>query len=430
MRRIVAAVLTAVVLVTIPVFGFAQGKVTKDPNAAPPATAKAPEPDPRLDRKITYDSGAKRLHDVVDDLARMSGVNILSGKSKDDWRIKDIPLVVYVKDMPLGRLLTAIADATHTHLGSEVIGKNDPKKSYRIYRRFVDEAKIDNYFDNRHKTRLAQVKWQWDAMAAYGKSKEIPGIPKATWPLAKVIASLDQGSWDKIENGYTLRIPERDAQTRDALDDLYRLAWNEKASWVTKMKECVPGQAADDNIQYAVFKIKLVDTGGEGRTEIQTLLSPIAFNMTTEIPGREPYTYISQGQWDYKMSGALQLKDKLPGLPPYPEPIKPPAADQDMANPDMLYLKPDKGTAWPEPLTGKFALEKPKDAKDMMFADFVRQLATASRLNIVTEDFSDQWRPKYRVMDRWFEKETNVGDTIIRMSRAGLTGYQDRKSVV
>ena len=34
MRRVFPAVLTAIVLVTSPAFGFAQGKVTKDPNAA------------------------------------------------------------------------------------------------------------------------------------------------------------------------------------------------------------------------------------------------------------------------------------------------------------------------------------------------------------------------------------------------------------
>lgn len=423
MRRVTLQFVVVIALLFISALVYAQGKITKDPNSIPRSTEKAAETDPRLNQKITYDSGYARLHDVASDLTKMSGVNILSGKNKDDWRVKDAPLVVCVKDMPLGKLLKAIADTTHTYLGSEKVGKDDSKKSYRIYRRSVDEAKIDSYFDNRHKTRLAQVKWQWDAMVAYGKSKEIPGLSKTLWPLAKVIASLDGNSWSKLENGNTLRIGERSAQAKSAFDDLYRLAWDEDAGWIGKEKRYIPDQSADDSIQSAIIKIKLMDKGEPGKTEIQVLLSPIAYRMRYEDQGAET-EYTTQCLWQNSPGDTLSLQGKLQGLPPYPEPVKLPTYEDDMANPDMAYLKPQEDTEWPSRLKEKIAFEKPKDAKKLMFADFVRMLASASGLNIVTEDFLDQLKPNRRVMDAWFMKETTVADTIIRMSRNGIFGNQ------
>ena len=54
-----------------------------------------------------------RLKTVIEDLSSTTGVKISCGKTKDDWRVRDIPVVVCVKDMPLGKVLRAIADATH-----------------------------------------------------------------------------------------------------------------------------------------------------------------------------------------------------------------------------------------------------------------------------------------------------------------------------
>jgi hypothetical protein len=177
--RVISAVLIALILaLAMPSSAFAVGKVTVDPNAPGvqrPVTSND-DIDKRLAKKITYDSGYKRLHVVANDLAKLSGVSIACGQNPKDWRVRDIPVVVCVKDMPLGKLLRATADATHTRIALEKVG-NDPIKHYRIYRRRKEEQAIENLISARHEAKLAQVQWQWDALVAYGKSgKEIPGV--------------------------------------------------------------------------------------------------------------------------------------------------------------------------------------------------------------------------------------------------------------
>jgi ABC-type molybdate transport system permease subunit len=75
------------------------------------------EVDPRLSQKITYDSGYKRLHAVIEDIARTSKVSIACGQSTKDWRVRDIPVVVCVKDMPLGKLLQGLEERLREGLG-------------------------------------------------------------------------------------------------------------------------------------------------------------------------------------------------------------------------------------------------------------------------------------------------------------------------
>ena len=50
--------------------------------------------DPRLAQKIDYQGGYKRLSVVVEDLAKFTGVTIRCGGNKNDWQVRDIPMVV------------------------------------------------------------------------------------------------------------------------------------------------------------------------------------------------------------------------------------------------------------------------------------------------------------------------------------------------
>lgn len=89
-------------------------KVTVDPNTRP-AVYAAPAPvDARMTRKITYFSGRTRLHYVTEGIARQTGVTIRCGKDKNDWPVRDLPITVCANDIPAGKLLQAVADATHT----------------------------------------------------------------------------------------------------------------------------------------------------------------------------------------------------------------------------------------------------------------------------------------------------------------------------
>jgi hypothetical protein len=116
-------------------------KVTTDPNARPaqsqsavpePQAARydpAKDPDKRMAAKVSYEAPHSRLGNVVADLAQKTGVIIKCGTSKNDWQVRDIPLTVYAKDLPLGTVLRALAHATHTAVRTV---KLDDGLSYQI----------------------------------------------------------------------------------------------------------------------------------------------------------------------------------------------------------------------------------------------------------------------------------------------------------
>ena len=97
-------------------------KITVDQNTPEARSAteeRSSKVDVRLAQKVTYEGGYKRLHNVAEDLSAITGVKIRAGRSSKDWRVRDIPLVVCVRDLPLGKLLHALADCAHVKLAAE-----------------------------------------------------------------------------------------------------------------------------------------------------------------------------------------------------------------------------------------------------------------------------------------------------------------------
>ena len=401
-------------LVTVAVLcapGWAD-KVTVDPNT-PGGRATASEDnkaDPRLLQKIAYDSGHKRLHAVVEDINQLSGMDVKCGRNKNDWRVRDIPVVVCVKDMPLGKLLRAIADATHTWFASERIGDN-PKKSYRIYRRYKEESAIDSFFERRHKARLAAVDWRWDAMVAYGNSEEIvgaPGVPKTAWLAARLIASLGSDARNRLLAGETLEFRGSDPAYQSEIHEFYRFAWHDMGLARSQSSSSL----TIEDMDRAVLTAKLVDEGQTGRTQMEMVLSPLVYGKLFA-----PYPVLS---------GAAQLEGKVSDLPSYPEQIRIPSSEEDMDNPEMTVLSTRPGRESKcALLQAKFDLEKPKNIKDPTFADLVRAVASASGCNIVTEDFTSHKNPEYQRLGYLFKKQTDLDTALVRMHVAGRNNRKD-----
>lgn len=358
-------------------------------------------PDPRLDQKITYDSGAKRLHDVVDDLARMSGVTIRCGQGEKNWRVRDIPVVVCVKDMPLGKLLKAIADATHTRLTGEKTEK-DSQLIYRIYRRTPDQDAIDSYSNGLDDSLLAQGKWEWDAMVAYGKSAEIKEIPHDTWLIARLICPLGSGGWDRLANGETLHFTVRDSGAASVFEGLYRYCWDQ----FNKNDSANTYSPTNQDIENAALRMKY--TKGQG----------VQICFVVRMTGD---TWCEKSRYPKLSNYQSELRSF--NLPPYPETWKPAIDANKMEDPNLVPLPQLKVDQWTSPLLAtRFDLEKPKDVKDLRFADFVRALASASGLNIVIEDFVSQKDPpdygrnlqwsSLETIDGLFKKKTTVAETL------------------
>lgn len=364
MRRNTLAVLTMIALFAVPTAGFAQGKVTVDPNTLPRAEAKTPEPDPRLDQKITYDSGPKRLHAILDDIAELSGVSLISGKNKNDWRVKDIPMVICVKDMPLGKLLNAITAASHTRLGSEKTSETDPTRKYRVYRRTPDEAAIEDYIKRLEGADLARAKWQWDTVVAYGKAAELPGVPRKMHCAAKIMASFGPEAWSRLAIGETLRVTASDPLREPLIRDYYQCLWDrsigETSSGAIK--------SIEEGLDSAVFQVKVT------HSSIEYGFGPV--RLTDERSFNDGFAFET----------SLLEKNGFP-VPPYPESAWKPISEDEMSYPGAVFLfKGDD--KWNRPLlTAKFDLTKPEDVKEPTYADLMRALAKAADCNIVVEDF-------------------------------------------
>lgn len=388
--RLTSIIALSLILVTAFAAGGWAQKVTVDPNA--PGVQRPVESkddiDKRLAQKITYDSGYKRLHDVADDIAKLSGVSIACGKNSQDWRVRDIPLVVCVKDLPLGKLLRAVADATHTRVALERVG-SDSAKHYRIYRRQREEQAIANLISARHAIKLAQVEWQWDAMTAYGKSgKEIPGVAKSLLPLGRLIAAFGPDAKAKMLDGEMFCARGSDPASAAAIGEL---------------------QPAAKDTQAAAIAFKMSDEGEMGQTALCWTLRP------------SPNDTSGSGLIGFHFGIASALDGKGLNLPPYPK--DPEVADlkDGIDNPEMAFMTKDKPEEWDYPLLlAKIDVVKPKELKDATFADAMRALAKASGCNIVAEDFVSHMAYSSQNVESAFAKDTTVAD---RLRGLRINGY-------
>ena len=163
-RAILMAVLLAAAAIPC-----AAAKITTDPNAsAKPPVKSSEKPDPRLSQKVTYQGGYKRLHAVAEELTRQTGVTIRCGSSAEDWRVRDVPLVVCVRDMPLGELLKSIAACAHASLTTDQIANSRPEKpTYRLCRTREQEHDISSAVSARAEASRKLADWTWDTLAAY-----------------------------------------------------------------------------------------------------------------------------------------------------------------------------------------------------------------------------------------------------------------------
>lgn len=381
---------------------FAYGKITIDPNA--PGVQKetsAQTSDPRLLQKVTYDSGYKRLNVVASDLTKLTGVSIVSGNGRNDWRVRDIPVVVCVKDMPLGKLLRAIADATHTRVALDRIG-NDPEKCYRIYRRYKEEKEIDTLLQKEHDAYYEKAKWQWDALAAYGKSdKDIPGVSKQTKLIAKLIASLGNDAKNKLLNYDTLKINGNNPSTHNITDNLYMLQFNEECNAVDENGKRIWDESYDptrDDMDNVTFSTKLQDDGSYVNLNFE-------FAPVTIAKDRMFMRSIS-------VDDTKNLIDSGLNLPPCPADFDTPEPKDDMKNSDMTYL--DRyNDGWSRPiLNQKIDLAKPVGRNDRTLADLARAIQNATGMNVVMEDFFSQNISSDKKIDDVLYKNTTISEAL------------------
>lgn len=87
-------------------------------------------PDPRLQKAVTYSAYSVTLQDAALALTKQTGVLIQAGAGSGDWRVKERRVHLYLRDIPLGRALSEIAET----LGCTLRRSGEEGAwSYRIY---------------------------------------------------------------------------------------------------------------------------------------------------------------------------------------------------------------------------------------------------------------------------------------------------------
>lgn len=384
--------------------------------ASQSADKPAKETDERLAVKVTYEGGYKRLHGVVADLGAKSGVRLYCGNNARDWTARDIPIIVCAKDLPLGKLLRAIADASHTQFGVEKVttADKDQLPSYRIYRTAKVAADIVNRIDARHAAHLAQAQWGWDTLVTYGQSGiDDQNVPSYVSLMSKMLASLDPGIRQKALSGNYLSLTSDDVSKPDLLRQLYLAGWKKQRLDKGAQKDPQP-----DDLQRAEIGINLQDGGDSGYTG---LFSTCYYNI-----GEKGTAQWTGNFWLEKLDDvANKLKDVkgfvFPERPTVPELPKP---EEEYPSDRLKILKSPQDWDLPS-LKTKISLEAPPGKEHPTFSDAVIAIAKASGFSVVCEDFESHQNSKYNYgngdpkfdtrVDGFFVKDTTLGDALKKL---------------
>lgn len=402
MRHSILALLMLVVITATG--GYAAGKVTVDPNAArlavtPDSSGK--QPDNRLDRKITYDGGYLRLHAVTDDLSKATGVTIRCGKNGQDWQVRDIPMVVCVKDMPLGKLLQAIAAATHTELLTGETSLDGGKKSivYRICRSRKGDAELREPIASQEKATRELAKWAWDALAslppASVKSATDKGpadpIPAETRLTSRIFAALGSGERDKLLAGEALTVRAKDVLPLALVKDIVAGGIERLCSYGDMYRQAA---VTDTDINRTTLSVKFCKLDDRQRMDDSLWLSvqgiPIEMKTlkTFSKPASEAKFERLDRPWQaepIRWAKALLAVDgiKVAASPDVDAML---SENDAKPGPGLVPLRADKDWAMAM-LQGKTKIEFPSDRGLINQSDVIRALAESGNINVVCEDF-------------------------------------------
>ncbi len=381
--------------------------------------------DPRMDRNVTCTIGYARLHDVTAELRAKTGVSIECGESPADWHVRDVPVFVYAKDIPLGTLLRSVADAAHVQLVRKT-SSTGKEPSYRLYRTSEFERQIDGDTDSRLKAGLDYARWSWDAMVAYGSSPdsvsaECPESSRLTPQLAKavgkVLGALSPDDKEKALAAGQIRLRAKDFPQAGLIQGVCRLAWSQACQ-----RDKMMASASMPGLDEACLIVNVYQAKAAGYTGFVIY---VAYPSVTVRDDNSSTTFTPTWSCDL-MSQAAALADvnalKLPPKPDY-NPSKPMADPAVSAN-----LKPIAGDDdWKSAmLQATASVKPPTTAADWKCADVLAAVAETAHLNIVCEDFRSHKVPDASGLKFDLASCTTAGDVLRRMG--GYKWFADSAS--
>lgn len=412
LKNIVIFLFAVVIIASIPVYG---DKVVIDPNTINSAnqTEVARRNDDRLEQKISYDGVHKRLHDVIDDLYNMSGVVTYSGKNKSDWKVRDYPLLVCSRDLPLGTLLQSIADTTHLFLSSS---STENGITYRVWRDLKREKHLSAFEEAKKAALVDVMSYDWDALSLL---KDVPELsfegrlskdfsnPDAgrlwgeqTRYVSKTIAALSPEIKDRVLSGEMVVITYKyaPAAVKPYLESLFRSCWKSNELYASLNGQEAPVPLDEDKLNRCRINI-----------------SPQGFyladnkDLEVEILGSNYLSMREISKYDF-LSTVQAYGPDLPPRPKVPEDVKDDPLDKRYVK---LSFSDESGLEF---LNTKVKTAKLKDGEEPDYSDLLCAASTATGYSIIAEGIAARYRSwimsKNSDLEVMFGKEVALRDIL------------------
>jgi hypothetical protein len=330
------------------------------------------KPDPRLDAQVTIDCVNVRLYTALDRISAQTKVTIRAGRNANDWPVRDMPLLVCARDIPLGKLLRGIADATHLLLSESPV---DSVSTYRIWRDAKREKEISDFEESRKAAARAAASHDWDTLS---KVKDIPRdqfkgtqfgglVHQNVYPMSDLISRLGSDARERVMDGEKM---------------VFGMS-NSPAGIKPYVMACI--QAFYDNV------VELRNENGEPAPKpLDEILNSCHINiqfgrfgeypdkLCTEInlEGLDTYTQVNPESYQ------RPAEKLLPDLPPRPKVPDPKLKRDDI---DPRYKKLVLDEHGPSFLDTKLKLDRPKDGQKLTYSDLLCAVSKTTGYSIVAE---------------------------------------------
>jgi len=392
----------------------AEGKLAVDPNAPRNEPAAAPpkprvydpsaDPDIRMAKKVTYEGISVRLSRAIGDIGKESGVRILCGKNGDDWQVRDIPVTLSVKDMPLGTLLRAISWATHLYLSTEK--PKDDELRYRLWRDKRHKELIDQYEKAKNDYKIAWQSWGWDALCLL---KDVPDSQirlvgsdldwESDWLAAykaesEFCAALGPEAKQRIFAGEEFVIKTQDAEPRLAQlarnmirAEQWKYANKNRREQTTNVPPEWLTEVTPDQMETSEVRISLDPSAIDSIRGLQ-------IKMTCDHP---QYRFLQDSS---PFMGCQKVPEEIRKKRLPPEPKRPEVPTEDCPN-----LGSASHASGLKPFDEAADLSAFKDRKDYTWGDVIVAVAKQAGVPVVCEDFKSYRSRSYEdpsfLVARW-----------------------------
>lgn len=429
----------ALLLALLAVSCLAQ-KVIVDPNAGTPkppekeveaVATPAPveskydpskDPDARMTRKVSYEAMHARLGTVVAEIARKTGVGISCGTSTKNWQVRDIPVTVYAKDLPLGVLLRAIARATHNVLRAEV---TDGETRYRIYQDPRLTKQFQDYSAAMLEYRKAMFSYQWDSLVSLkdvpkGEFRAADSNPvraslrlEAMIRVSELLAALPPDYRHRVIEGVQVSLTPADAPEAlkapllaalNRLDEL-RLSYN-----APNAKGVRTVALTEDELQKVSLRLSAPDRNSAGQ-QVEVLEGsvggPIGLSFPLSTSLLRPV--------DPKKANPIKIRP----------PVRPQIAD-DPSVPDVDFAD----AAWKMPgMDSKIDLDDLVSRKGLSSPTVVAEAMKRAGISVVLEDW-DYHKDSLILPKQLFKKDVRASDCLSNVWGRLFRGSTAHKVVI